>query len=202
MNTVLFFGLQAQLAEINEHLIQPDFKHLAIDSAIDFYSTAFSRIFDAWFIDKSHKEFKDISLEELLSTQNVPLIFLLGDKEEDCEKWKHEKISCFKHENIVSAIMEFKTTMAHRYEQSKERYLAGLSIEQPGIESVITKSPLMQSLLNLVKDVAPTDSPILIYGETGTGKELLANIFHNESRRRSGQFMAVNCGALPASILE
>lgn len=202
MNTVLFFGCQSQLDEINEHFPQPDCKRLVIHSGIDFYSTAFSRIFDAWFIDKSHKEFKDISLEDLLSTQNVPLIFLIGDQEEDCEKWNHEKIFCFKHEQIVAAILEFKTMMAHRYEQSRERYLAGLSIEQPGLESVITKSPLMQSLLDLVKDIAPTDSPILIYGETGTGKELLANIFHNESRRRSGPLMAVNCGALPDNLLE
>jgi DNA-binding NtrC family response regulator len=60
----------------------------------------------------------------------------------------------------------------------------------------------MEQLIDLIKDVAPIESPVFLVGETGTGKELLANIFHNESRRRSGPFMPVNCGALPDSLLE
>lgn len=202
MYNVLFFGLHNSLEEIDEHLSPTYCKKLVIQAATDFYSTAFSRIFDAWFIDSTHEEFQDISLEELINTQNVPAIFLFGDGDEARGKWSHEKISYYNYGYIVSAITSFKTMMAHRYEQSKERYLAGLSIDQPGIESVITNSSLMKNLLDLVKDVAPTDSPVLIYGETGTGKELFANIFHNESRRRSGPFMAVNCGALPDSLLE
>lgn len=202
MYNVLFLGLESHADEISSHLPSTTYKQLTIQSAIDFYSTAFSRIFDAWFIDTNHKEFKGISLEEMLHTQNIPLIFLIGSENEDADKWKHENVSLFPATDIESAITSFKTMIQNRHEQNKERYFAGLSIDQPGIESVITKSTLMQNLIGLVKDIAPTDSPILIHGETGTGKELLANIFHNESRRRSGPFMAVNCGALPDNLLE
>lgn len=190
------------MEEISQHLPQHACKHLSIQTATDFYSTAFSRIFDAWFLDMEHEQFHDISLEELARTQNIPQTYLIGDKTEEHVQWSHENIFYFKRENIVSAILDFKTIMNHRYEKNKERYLSGLSIEKPCVESVITNSRLMQGLFDLVKDVAPTDSPILIQGETGTGKELLAQIFHNESRRRSGPFMAVNCGALPDSLLE
>ena len=92
--------------------------------------------------------------------------------------------------------------MHNKKEQNREKYLAGVVNPQPGLETIISKSPLMEDLVDLVKDVAPTEAPVMLIGETGTGKELFANIFHNESRRRSGPFMAVNCGALPDNLLE
>ncbi|MBM9512291.1 hypothetical protein [Desulfogranum marinum] len=78
MYNVLLFGLHSNLEEIESHLPSSICKQLVIQSATDFYSTAFSRIFDGWFINKDHEEFKEISLEELVNVQNVPLIFLIG----------------------------------------------------------------------------------------------------------------------------
>lgn len=202
MYNILIFGLHDLREELSSHLAPLGCKELYIETAMDFYSTAFSRIFDGWIINIHHQEFAEISLQELLQIHNVPHIFLIGDTSETASYKDIEKIFCFDRTGIESAIDHFKTLMTNRHEKNKERYLAGLTIPQPGIESIITKSPLMQKLLDLVKDIAPTDSPVLIHGETGTGKELLANIFHNESRRRSGPFMAVNCGALPDSLLE
>ncbi len=69
-------------------------------------------------------------------------------------------------------------------------------------EDIISRSHKVQQLFDVLPRVAESDCTVLIEGETGTGKELLAQIFHNESRRRSGPFMAVNCGALPDSLLE
>ncbi len=69
-------------------------------------------------------------------------------------------------------------------------------------EIIIGKSKVMKDLLNLVDKVAKTDATIMIYGETGTGKELVARRLHDNSHRESGQFIALNCGALPETLLE
>jgi PAS domain S-box-containing protein len=67
---------------------------------------------------------------------------------------------------------------------------------------IISKSPLMQKIFVLLPDIAHTDSTVLIQGESGTGKELVARALHNLSRRARGPFVAVNCGALPDTLLE
>src|SRR5690348_15984915 len=68
--------------------------------------------------------------------------------------------------------------------------------------SIITRSPRMEDLLRQAKLVADSDATVLIFGESGTGKELLARAIHQASRRSAKAFVAVNCGALPADLLE
>ena len=67
---------------------------------------------------------------------------------------------------------------------------------------IVTRSPLMESLLGAVRKVAQTDSSILIQGESGTGKELLARAVHRASRRAAQPFVAVNCTAIPEALFE
>ena len=68
--------------------------------------------------------------------------------------------------------------------------------------SIITRSPRMEDLLRQAKLVADSDASVLIFGESGTGKELLARGIHQASRRSAKAFVAVNCGAIPADLLE
>jgi transcriptional regulator with GAF, ATPase, and Fis domain len=69
-------------------------------------------------------------------------------------------------------------------------------------EEVVGNSAELRHVLKLVETVAPTDSTVLIYGETGTGKELIARATHNLSARSSGTFVKLNCAAIPAGLLE
>ena len=69
-------------------------------------------------------------------------------------------------------------------------------------EEIIGESPAIRQALRSVEQVAPTDSTVLIWGETGTGKELIARAIHGCSRRRARPLVNVNCAALPAGLVE
>ncbi|HEX2790650.1 MAG TPA: sigma 54-interacting transcriptional regulator, partial [Steroidobacteraceae bacterium] len=63
-------------------------------------------------------------------------------------------------------------------------------------------SAAMQAIRDLVDKVAPTDATVLISGESGSGKELVAQAIHARSARGSGPFLGINCGALPPTLIE
>ncbi len=69
-------------------------------------------------------------------------------------------------------------------------------------EGIVGKSPALQKVLEQVAIVAPTDSTVLLHGETGTGKELIARAIHNLSARRQRTFVRLNCAAIPSGLLE
>jgi formate hydrogenlyase transcriptional activator len=69
-------------------------------------------------------------------------------------------------------------------------------------EEIVGHSPALKSVLVGVRQVAPTDSTVLVLGETGTGKELIARALHNSSRRCGGPFVTLNCAAIPGALLE
>jgi len=70
------------------------------------------------------------------------------------------------------------------------------------VEDIISNSSTMDNILQILPQVADSDSSVLIDGETGTGKELLARAIHNMSPRNNKSFIAINCGALPDTLLE
>jgi len=71
-----------------------------------------------------------------------------------------------------------------------------------GFEQIIGSSPALKHVLQLVETVAPSDSTVLLLGETGTGKELIARAIHDRSRRRERTFVKLNCAAIPTGLLE
>lgn len=76
------------------------------------------------------------------------------------------------------------------------------SSAQPEVQGLIGESASMQSLKQLIAQVGPEKATVLIAGETGTGKELVAKAVHQSSLRKNGLFVAVNCAAIPADMLE
>jgi len=71
-----------------------------------------------------------------------------------------------------------------------------------GFEDIVGKSPALQGVLERVAIVAPTGATVLLHGETGTGKELVARAIHKLSHRRNRSFVCMNCAATPAGLLE
>ena len=74
--------------------------------------------------------------------------------------------------------------------------------EKFGFEGVVGSSPKMNAVISLLKRIAPTNATVLIQGETGTGKELVAQAIHQNSPRKGKPFVALNCAALSENILE
>jgi DNA-binding NtrC family response regulator len=74
--------------------------------------------------------------------------------------------------------------------------------EQKSFDSIIGTNDKMKKLIEQAKSVADTDTTVLIQGESGVGKEIIANAIHQTSRRKDGPFVAVNCGAIPLSLIE
>jgi two-component system response regulator HydG len=74
--------------------------------------------------------------------------------------------------------------------------------EKFGFEGIVGNSPALQAVFNRLKQVAPTDARVLITGDNGTGKELVARAIHFNSKRREGPLVAVNCGALSGGVLD
>ena len=89
-----------------------------------------------------------------------------------------------------------------RQERTELRVLREQVADSGSFHGMVGVSPPMRSVYELVRRLAPSDTSVLIQGETGTGKELVARALHNLGPRREQGFMAINCGALPESILE
>jgi transcriptional regulator with GAF, ATPase, and Fis domain len=86
-------------------------------------------------------------------------------------------------------------------EESKRR-AAEMQPLLGGSEGILTADAGMAAVLETIRQIAPTDLPILIQGETGTGKELIAHALYRNSARARGAFVVLNCAALPATLIE
>ncbi len=86
--------------------------------------------------------------------------------------------------------------------KSENAYLRSQLEERHRFEGIIGKSRPMTRLFQLLETVAPTNSTILVTGDTGTGKEVVAQAIHHNSPRRAHRFVALNCSAIPETLLE
>jgi len=91
----------------------------------------------------------------------------------------------------------------HLYEIEREnRKLHNLLDQEAGFGGMVGQSSEMQGIFQTIQKVASTDATVLITGESGTGKELVARAIHEKSLRNKGPFIAINCGAIPDTLLE
>ncbi len=103
-------------------------------------------------------------------------------------------------ENLRAALAEVETLKNRLH--AENIYLQEEIRREHNFEEIVGSSPPLLGLLRQVEQVAPTDATILIYGETGTGKELIARAIHDRSPRRKRPLVKVNCGAISAGLVE
>ena len=97
---------------------------------------------------------------------------------------------------------EFLPDLLRRPDEELERLSVGPPPESPEFRSIVHRSRVMKRLVAKAHRVSPRSIPVLIEGESGTGKELLARAIHHSSLRHDKEFIAVNCGAIPAELVE
>jgi formate hydrogenlyase transcriptional activator len=102
---------------------------------------------------------------------------------------------------ITTMSSPLRQSVSNKFAEEKPGYENGIEA-QCRYEEIIGQSPALMRKLEQVKLVAPTESTVLIVGETGTGKELVARAIHNLSPRRSNPFIKLNCAAIPTGLLE
>lgn len=102
---------------------------------------------------------------------------------------------------LFATLATSATRNARAHDELRRRY-EGLRDSVLRRETIIGESPRIREMLDLCRRVAPTPATVLILGETGTGKELTARHIHNSSKRADQTFIAINCAALPETLLE
>ena len=97
----------------------------------------------------------------------------------------------------IEEISELRDKLAQEKEYLEEEIRSVM-----GFEQIIGRSDALKRVLQLVETVGPSDSTVLLLGETGTGKELIARAIHERSRRKERTFVKLNCAAIPTGLLE
>jgi DNA-binding NtrC family response regulator len=145
----------------------------------------------------------DLQLEMAKSDAQIPIIFLTGhgDIPMTVRALKAGAATFltkpFDDEELLKAIRQCITP-----NEEERLYLQSELRSERNFDDIVGRSDALQRVLEQVATVAPTDATVLLHGETGTGKELIARAIHNLNARRDRSFVRINCAAIPSGLLE
>src|SRR5208283_1862558 len=145
----------------------------------------------------------DLQQELAKSDVQIPIIFLTGqgDIPMTVRALKAGAANFltkpFDDEELLNAIRQCITS-----DEEERLYLESEIRSEHNFDDIVGKSDALHKVLEQIAIVAPTDSTVLLHGETGTGKELIARAIHNLSSRRDRMLVRMNCAAIPAGLLE
>ncbi|MBX3264639.1 MAG: sigma-54-dependent Fis family transcriptional regulator [Labilithrix sp.] len=164
--------------------------------------------FDLVITDLSMPEMGGLELcERVLGTRpNVPVVVITGQGSlETAIGAMRVGAYDFITKPVDPKLLAVAATRALRHKglaDEVKRLRTEVAIDDITIPSVVGSSASMRRVFTLVQRVADSDAGVLIHGETGTGKELIAKAIHDQGRRKDGPFVAINCAAVPASLIE
>jgi two-component system response regulator HydG len=157
----------------------------------------------------SHSEGREIYvLEDRCVGKGDPACHLMGRTREEWGDERAEELRFFEAKRLQEcldvSLQRVTETLKAAERRLRQRRRALVRVDPDAREpmGLVTRSPSMRKVLDLARRVAKVDSTLLITGETGSGKERIARLLHDESHRASGPFIAVNCGAIAESLLE
>src|SRR3984957_16518612 len=151
-------------------------------------------------------EMNSFSLLPLISRERVLGVLGLGSSGENA--FTEDDLAFLSQVSNQVALAVENSLAYGEISQLKDRlarenvYLESEIRSELGFEEIVGSSETLRRVLKEVETVAPAESTVLIYGETGTGKELIARAVHNLSSRKSNSFVKLNCAAIPTGLLE
>ncbi len=156
----------------------------------------------AVFISTEYFTIQNLDILNLIKEKNSGVeIFIISDRDntEQAEKALSRGAHSILTRPLKLELFEsvVRKTMVRALTRANHREL-----EEHLMIDLLGSTPAMDKILNTLTKVAPTNSSILVEGETGTGKEFLANLIHRMSNRQDEPFIAVNCAAIPESLIE
>ncbi len=146
-----------------------------------------------------------LAIPGLATRSEICLPLFMGEKIEGVLNVESDEVDAFDQGDVVAlealAQQIAEITQMHRQTQAFERLRTELEGYRAS-DQFLGRSPAMCQVFNLINSVADSDISVLLWGETGTGKELAAQRIHQQSARRGKPFVAVNCAAIPEQLFE
>ncbi|NPA39790.1 MAG: sigma-54-dependent Fis family transcriptional regulator [Thermodesulfobacteria bacterium] len=190
---IFLVGESVELRLLNEELNEKGVQTIFVKKE-EFFSQRFdAKHIDLLIYELSEEETKETSiLDQLFKLGFKNVIFLAEDAELDTAI-----------EFVKKGAQDFKLLSTPLDILEKAVFYAIHEVQAGHKEDeFITNNPKMLKILRKLEGIAQTNVPILLVGESGTGKELLSRFIHKKSPRRQGPFVAINCAALPETLLE
>ena len=190
---ICIIGDSLEIKLLKESFLERGLKVLFFKkSNFDFQKVSFSSI-DILVYELSYKETKDSSLVDKFFKLGLKSIVFLAEKADLEDAIEFIKKGAYDFKLLSTPLEIIEKTILYALEEKRIFWQD---------EAFLTKNPYMLKILKKLEDVAQSKAPILLVGESGTGKELLSKYIHQKSPRKFGPFVAINCAALPESLLE
>lgn len=146
-------------------------------------------------------------LEEILSLQPSTKIIVLSGNEDRANALKAVQLGAYDFYQKPIELTELKIILTRAFhlaalEAENLRLQSAAMQHGGGMHGIFGQCPEMETIFATIRKVASADIPILVLGENGTGKEMVARAIHYQSLRKNGPFIPINCGAIPENLLE
>ncbi|WP_234978379.1 sigma-54-dependent transcriptional regulator [Bacillus tuaregi] len=144
-----------------------------------------------------------VKIKEIRPATAVIMMTAFGTIESSVEAMKHGAFHYItKPPEVDELLVLIEKALEHQQLHHQVRQLNEQIDRIKGYDQIIGESPEIQKVFSIIEQVKDIDSNVLITGESGTGKELVARAIHRNGKRKDGPFIALNCAAIPESILE